>query len=186
MAAPNDLHILAGTGSRSLQEAPLADKYRAAELTAAELEERRSRFGDRLVVMSGMAEGFDKLLALTALRLDIKLWCAVPNHGYGAYYWGRKSLTGEDRLAEFERILAAAWQVTYVMEDIHHTSGLKLNGKHSNFVRNDFMVERAHEFLVWNPTSSGTKQCLATIVRSGRPYKVLDATTAGTLFAEED
>jgi hypothetical protein len=131
--------------------------------------------GGRLVVMSGCAEGWDACVAWTAIRAGIRLWAAVPNRGYGAHYWGRKSLTGRDQLPEFERILAAAWRVTYVMEEIHGTSALYLDGLHSNFVRNTFMVDKAQEFVVWDPSSRGTAHCLAEIKRAGKPFRVLSA-----------
>jgi hypothetical protein len=169
-------HVLAGTGSRQLQAVDNAAKKVAAELVTNEVIQRRDRYGDRLVVMSGMAEGFDKLLALTALRTGVKLWCAIPNRGYGAYYWGpAQSLTGTDQRAQFTAIVARAWRVTYVMEDVHRTQGLYLNGKHSNFIRNDYMVAQADEFLVWDPGSRGTQQCFATIRAAGRQYTLLSA-----------
>jgi hypothetical protein len=171
---PIGIHVLAGTGSRDLQTAPVAEKRAAAARVEAELAARVAQHGEALVVMSGMAEGFDKLLALSALRAGIRLWCAIPNKGYGNYYWSAKeSRTGKDQRAEFDRIVAAAWKATYVMEDIHHTHGIKLNGVHSNFLRNDFMVEQADEFLVWDPQSRGTKQCFATIRKVDKPYVVL-------------
>lgn len=165
--------IVAGTGSRHLQSAATSVKADATRRTRAEVRELHARYGDDLVIMSGMAEGFDKLIALTALREGIPLWCAVPSRGYGAYYWGRASLTGTDRLGEFRAILAAASWTTYVMEDVHHTGALYLHGVHANNLRNLWMVEQAGAFVVWNPTTTGTRHCVEAIERAGKPYRVI-------------
>jgi hypothetical protein len=166
-------HIVAGTGSRSLQVADNATKRYALDAVTLRLRERLSVHGDRLVVMSGMAEGFDSALALAGLKLGIRVWAVVPNRGYGPYSWGEHSTTGTPRLPAFQAILDQSWKVTYVMEDVHRTELLYLNGVHANFVRNDFMVEQAHEFLVWDPRSKGTAHCFAAIKRAGKPYEIL-------------
>src|SRR5690606_5647792 len=129
--------------------------------------------GDALVVMSGMAEGFDKCLAIAALNMGIRLWCAIPNKGYSDYYWKRHSLTGEDQSGTFFDIIRKAWRITYVMEEVHNVSAITLNGKHSNFWRNDFMVEKADEFLVYDIPTPGTQQCFKTIKASGKPFTVI-------------
>lgn len=171
---PPELFIVAGTGTRSIQTLDQTMKLIVKYIVMVELRRLKERYGDRLVIMSGMAEGFDKLLALCAIELDIKLWCAIPNRGYANYYWGRNSLTGQNQEAAFNAILTNAWRVTYVFEDVHgKTTGLYINGRHSNFVRNDYMVEQANAFLVWDPSSSGTRDCFDSIRRSGKPYKVL-------------
>lgn len=172
--------IVAGTGSRSLQDADNATKRAAMGLVTRCLHARLSEHPG-LIVMSGMAEGFDKALALTAIDLGIRLWAAVPNSGYAAYYWGRNSLTGTDQSRLFADIVRRAWRVTYVMEDIYEASGLYLDGQHSNFVRNDFMVDTADEFLVWDPSSKGTADCLVSIRRARKPYEVLSPEPAALL-----
>lgn len=169
--------IIAGTGSRSLRIAPREVQVAASDLMTAKVEQLRAVHGDRLVIMSGVAEGFDELLAVTALKMDVRLWAAVPNRGYSAYYWQRKSVTGMPRMPAFLKLTTAAWRVTYVMEDVHGRRGLYLNGVHSNFVRNLFMVDTAAEFLVWDPTSRGTEHCLKAIERARKPYEILSALT---------
>lgn len=173
-------YIVAGTGPRRLQVADRETCARAVEAVTEAVDGLKQRHGGRLVVMSGMAEGFDHLLAWVALRAGVRLWCAVPNQGYGRHYWGRASLTRTNRTAEFTRYLNAAWRRTFVMEDIHGTSALHLNGLHANFVRNDWMVDGdpvhfagADEWLVWDPISRGTAHCLAGIQKAGKPYRIL-------------
>jgi hypothetical protein len=166
--------IVAGTGSRGLKLASQEIKDRAVAATTASLEALKLIHGDKLRVMSGMAEGFDELIAMVAIKLEIKLIAAVPNKGYGAYYWANHSLTGTNRMGHFNGIIARADKVINVMEDVHGIQrGLYLNGRHSNFLRNDYMVAQANHFLVWDPSSSGTRDCLATIVKSGKPFEIL-------------
>lgn len=166
--------IVAGTGSRSIQTLNPTMKLIVKFIVLVELMRLKEKYGSRLVIMSGMAEGFDKLLALCAIELDIRLICAVPNKGYADYYWGRNSMTGQNRMDEFNAILAKAEKVVYVMEDVHNTTNLYLNGRHSNFIRNDYMVEQGNAFLVWDPSSRGTADAFASIRRVGKPYKILN------------
>jgi hypothetical protein len=44
---------------------------------------------------------------------------------------------------------------------VHYVCGkdIYVNGKHSNFVRNEWMADRADVVWVYNPTSRGTAQC---------------------------
>lgn len=165
--------VLAGTGSRSLRAAQREVQVEAMRRCTAAIEERHTLHGGRLVVMSGLAEGWDELIALTALRLGVRLWAAIPNRGYGAHYWGRNSVTGVPRLMAFREIVSQAWKVTHVMEDIHQRRLRLDDGTHANFVRNDYLVEQADEFLVWDPSSRGTAHCVAAIKRVGTPFTVL-------------
>lgn len=173
MTDATDVYVVAGTGPRRLQLASLPVKRAAVDAVAGRLSEVEAAVEGRLVVMSGMAEGFDACVALTTLRAGLRLWCAVPNRGYGAYYWGEHSVTGRDRRAEFDDILDRAWKVTYVMEDVHGRLGLRLDGEHANYVRNRWMVAQANEFVVWDPTTPGTEHCLAAVRAAGLPYVVL-------------
>lgn len=167
------MFIVAGTGSRSLQSADIEAKKEAHGIVTAELTRLRDKYGDDLIIMSGMAEGFDKLLAIAALELGIKLWCAIPSKGYGSYYWGQKSLTGKDQLKQFNELISKAEHVTYVDKVTPGMQGLYRDGKHVNFIRNEFMVFTANAFLVWNPSSKGTAHCLAEIRKADKPYKIL-------------
>jgi hypothetical protein len=160
--------VLAGTGSRSLRNAAPDVRAHAVAQVSSRLGKAFAERGDYLIVMSGMAEGFDHLLAVSALALGIPLWCAIPNKYYGRHYWKRNSVTGRDQYAEFCRIIDAARRVTYVMDDVYGTTALYLNGVHSNFVRNDWMVEQSDDFLVWDSTSKGTAHCVKAIQDAGK------------------
>lgn len=165
---PGGMWVLAGTGSRSLRTAPREVQVDAMERCTEAVARRVLEHGDRLVVMSGAAEGFDELLARVAIRLRVRLHLALPNRGYAAYYWGRASLLERDRSAEFTQIARYAEQITYVMEDVHGTRELKKDGLHANFWRNLFMVQTADDFLVWNLTSKGTAHCVEAIKKAGK------------------
>lgn len=187
---PDNDFILAGTGSRELANATAEVKAQAIERLRETLTVYKQLFGDKLVIMSGMAQGFDALLAFTALDMGIRLWCAVPNKGYGDYYWGpRGTITGTDARERFNRIISQAEKVFYIKEDVH---GITENGvyldvdfkraswnkynenyHHANFVRNDFMVDNADSFLVWDPSSKGTADCLTKIKRARINHLIL-------------
>lgn len=166
--------IVAGTGPRSLQTASVDGKKAAYSIVAAELIRLRVKYGEDLVIMSGMAEGFDNLLATVALDLEIPLHCAIPNKGYGSYYWGQKSATGQDRLVKFNEMVKAAKYVTYVDKVTPGMQGLYRDGKHVNFIRNEFMVFTANAFLIWDASSPGTRNCIKLVQDSGKPYKILN------------
>jgi hypothetical protein len=173
-------YVVAGTGPRNLRIAPPEQCADASNRLVATLVPLKEKHGEDLTVMSGLAEGWDELVAITAIRLDIALWAAVPNRTYGRFYWSaRQSVMKHDRVAEFDRILERAWRVTYVMEQVHRTSKLWVNGEHANMLRNTWMVTGAEpfpgadEFLVWNPTSGGTADCFGKILESGKPWKIL-------------
>jgi hypothetical protein len=100
----------------------------------------------------------------------------LPTRSYVQHYWGRKSLLGRDRTAEFAEIAAYAEKTTYVMEQIHGISALKLDGIHANAWRNLWMVDGgrsfpgADDFAVLGPVkpSSGTAHCVQAIKQAGK------------------
>jgi hypothetical protein len=197
--ATTELSIVGGTGSRELQLADGTVKKAVYDWLVKQLTMSADKHGDKLRVMSGMAEGFDALLAYTAMQLDIPFIAAVPNEGYGRYYWGPKnnagnggSITGTDRLDVFESYLKAAELVVYVKEEVHGItdSGVFLDVKNktaswdrgkglvnANFVRNDFMARYpgVKGFFVYDENSSGTSHCVGLLKQFGVLYKVFKA-----------
>lgn len=178
---PGRDYVLAGTGSRSLRTADRDTQIAAMRRCETAVNKAHAEHGDRLVVMSGGAEGFDELLARVAIHLHARPWLALPNRGYLTHYWGRASLLGRDRGTEAAELLAQAEQVTYVMEEVHGTTALTVDGLHAKFWRNRFMVDNATAFLVWDPTSRGTAHCLAAIRKARLPYEVLSPQPAALL-----
>lgn len=168
------MFTLAITGERSLQVADKEVIAYATEQIDNILDRAIAKYGDDLRGMTGMAEGADALFAARLIAKNVKFTAAVPNKGYGSYYWGRNSVTGKARFKKFMEYLEAADQVVYVMEDAHNTNDLYLKGVHSNFIRNQYMVDNADYFLVYNPESRGTSDCLKRIKASNKGFKLLE------------
>lgn len=176
--------VLAGTGPRALLLEPREVREAAMNLCLERIAERVLEHGSALVVMSGGAEGADECLARAAMRMQVRLWLAIPNKGYVAHYWGRKSQLGRDRTAEFARIAAYAEKTTHVMEQVHGTSKLTVDGLHANAWRNLWMVnggrgfDGADDFAVFGPVwpRSGTAHCVEAIRAAGkwRDHMMLD------------
>ncbi len=117
-----------------------------------------------------MAEGFDECVAFAAIELGLPLHAVVPNEGYGGYYWGRNSMTKTDRMEVFEGLLAYAGEngsIEYVIEDVYNTSGVEAEGKHSNWLRNERLVERADRFVALNWNTRGTNHCIRMVKEAG-------------------
>jgi hypothetical protein len=160
--------IVAGTGSRSFVPAEhrqVCDDT-STFLTAA----RKSDPGLR--VMSGMAEGWDEFMARVAIDLEIPFIAVLPTSEYGDYYWRKKSVSGTDRWSEFSDLLARAEQVVVVCTSLY------VEGVHANFVRNQYMVDQAEQFLVWNPESRGTADCVRRIKKAEKPFRVISDSVA--------
>lgn len=148
--------VIAGTGSRSLVNDE--DKMNKVEEYLIDLlTQAKAKHGDNLVVISGMAEGFDEALARSAMCVGVTLIAAIPNKGYSAYYWRDNSELKIDRMSAFQELARYANETGAV----HYVCGknVYVDGKHSNFVRNEWMADRADVVWVYNPTSKGTAQC---------------------------
>lgn len=156
-------YVIAATGSRSTKATPEL----VSKLTWF-LNKRATEHD--LTVISGMAEGWDELVARRCLALDIPFIAAVPHPGYGAYYWSAdRSLSGTDRVPEFLELLARASEVHYICGGVRDQSGL-----HSNFARNQWMVDRAHELVAHKEGASrGTTDCLSRASKAEKPWTEL-------------
>jgi len=154
-------YIIAGTGSRSFMPTDLARAWLHRHLTTTMVAH------PDLELMSGYAEGWDEFIAREAIASGLPLHAAIPNRGYGRYYWGQHSLTGRDRLAEFNELLSHAKTVVYVCgNDVYR------GGVHANFVRNQYLVDHANEFVVFGSTSRGTADCVRRIVLANKTYRM--------------
>lgn len=165
--AKGDYFVLSGTGARSLR---VADQFiidYAVSATESLVRQFKGHYGDRLRIASGMAEGFDELLACTATQLEVPFWAIIPTKTYGSYYWGQNSRTQTNRLELFNRFLDLAEEVEYVEKNMYR------KGRHANFWRNDRLVQLADHMLVWDPSSRGTSECLATIKKVKRPHTII-------------
>ena len=124
-----------------------------------------------LTVISGMAEGWDELVARRCVALGTPFMAALPHPGYGAYYWSaERSLSGEDRTGELNELLAVAASVHYVCGGVYgELAGRQL---HSNFIRNQWMVDRADELVAHREPgiSRGTDDCLRRAQTASKPW----------------
>jgi len=166
-----DAGILAGTGSRQLQLASMADKRQIFAKTISVIQSYIDANGPTQI-MSGGAEGFDSCLARAAMHLELPLILAIPNKSYGSYYFGKNSVTKTNRLDKFREMVDYASEVVYI-SDFFPGQGVKPGGRHLNFRRNDFMVAEADHMLVYDSKTPGTKDCFTTIKKSGRPYTII-------------
>lgn len=174
--------VIAATGSRSLATTTSEEQARVRDALAAEVDRVRVRYGTSLIVMSGMAEGFDEAVARAAVDADVEFWTAIPNRSYGRHYWGRQSRTGRDRTGEFTEFVERADHVTFIAEEVAGTTSLYVNGRHMNFVRNDYMVAVANAFWVYDTgRSAGTADCVRSIASAGLPYKHLGPPVGPTI-----
>lgn len=158
--------VVAGTGARELQIASTATKAAAHDYLTGQLEALKEKYEQKLIILTGGAEGFDALLAKVALECGINLFIALPNKGYGKYYWERHSVTGSDRKPVFDWYLEQASQVIYACDKLYSA-----DGTHSNLVRNQYMVDHADAFYVYDKKSRGTSDCFRKLVKAGLPYK---------------
>ena len=152
-----------GTGSRSMVTNPHRHNiYANLEQKVLQL---REQYPD-LVLISGMAEGWDEAIAKVGMRNEIPYEVALPTNTYGQYYWAQHSVLHRNRIAVFNELVEHACTVTIISKSLY------LNGLHANFVRNQYMVDRCNKALVFNPTSSGTRDAVARLVSAHKPYLV--------------
>lgn len=145
---------ISGTGSRALALKPRDHQINIFMKLKAELHKRNPS-----QVISGGAEGFDSALAAAAFALGIPFTLALPSPSYGEYYWKHHSVTNKDRYDVFQRHLDRASEVVYVCD--HHSYGK------ANFIRNEWMVDRADFFFVYDRTSRGTSHCVKLLEAKG-------------------
>lgn len=163
MTISTEHYYVMGTGSRSMRTDPNAQTIYKHLLTKVELLAEQH---PNLWMISGMAEGWDEAIAKAAIALGIPFTAAIPNDTYGAYYWGRNSVTGKDRINDWYAIIGQAREVVIVCNSI------KVDGVHSNFIRNQWMVDHSDHALVYAPQSSGTRDALARLVQAQESYEV--------------
>lgn len=155
-------YYVAGTGTRQIQKLPMPVKAQIFMDIQEFLQDMIFTHGE-VGVISGMAEGFDKALAVVALNMDLPLVACVPNDGYGHHYWGLHSLTGRDMEYHFDHLLSRATEVEYT-DEFYGTRALYKDGIHMNFWRNQRMVDRSDHLLAYGTKETvndgGTADCV--------------------------
>lgn len=152
-----------GTGSRSMVVA--ANRLHIYHHLRSHVLRLRDQHPD-LVLISGMAEGWDEAIAKVGMRENIPFHAYVPNPGYGTYYWRDHSLTGCNRATQFDELLAAASKVVYVAQTLY------VGNVHANFVRNQAMVDACNLALVYQASSSGTADAVRRLTAANKPFIV--------------
>lgn len=152
-----------GTGSRSM----VTHKDRVAIYNNLQDEILRllAKY-PALHLVSGMAEGWDEAIAKVAFRNNIPYSVYLPNNGYGKYYWGEHSFLGVDRMHTFNELVLGATERIVVCKSLY------VDGVHANFVRNQAMVDACDGALVFDVSSSGTRDAVTRLKKAGKPYKV--------------
>jgi len=171
-------YYIAGTGSRELILD--VDKRREVRDYLADLlTKAKEKHGDKLIVISGMAEGFDEALARAAIMADVSFIAAIPSPDYIEYYWGKTSMLRRNRMSEAQEILSKAQEIVYVCPSSpsKRGNGVKYpqNGG-ANIDRNEWMVDHANIVWVYNPTTPGTARCYAYLKKVGKPAFIIDTT----------
>lgn len=142
--------VYAGSGSRSLREDPMMfDKVVMRLIEMIEMSKPA-------MLITGMAEGFDEALAIAAIATNTPLKAMVPFKGYCNHYWGVKSVTGRNRLAECKEILAYAQStggVEYICSDWNGP-----DGRSAMIHRNEAMANACDKAWIYNPVTPGTKR----------------------------
>ena len=157
--------IYAGSGSRSLKKDPEMFTQVFTRLIEIIRESKPS------LLITGMAEGFDEVLALAAMATQTPLKAMIPYKGYGNHYWGKASSTGKSRLGEYRDILTYAQStggVEYICSDKKGP-----DGRWAMTHRNEAMANACDKAWVYNPVTSGTKQFHNYCVDNKIPFYII-------------
>lgn len=162
--------FVAGTGPRNLQLLPQDQKTELLFKIGRHLTDLLDSH-DNLVVISGMAEGFDAALATSAVNLGVPWVAAIPTPSYGSYYWGQHSQTGTNRLEDFLNLLMKATETVICSQNLY------VDGLHANFYRNQWMVDHADHLLAYDLNRGGTQDCIRRAEAKGIPISRVSQVT---------
>ena len=163
-----------GTGSRSLVVSlDRKDVYGIVETRILEIAAGED---GGIVLFSGLAEGFDEMIAKIGIRNGIDVVGFLPNLGYPDYYWRRNSLTGYNRIHHYREMFDQLTDCVVCCSSIYE------DGEHSNFVRNRIMVAAADHALVYNPKSTGTAHAVSHLRANNVPFEVYPFIVQKELF----
>lgn len=184
------MKAIMGTGPRSMVTAPdRVEIYQNTEAHVLHLQEIEP--DGKIILISGMAEGWDEAIAKIGLRNGIEYHVYLPTRDYGNYYWGQHSLLGVSRIAIFNQLVDGAARVTY-LEDIYGPPrfmrrheidkytiagpNYNINGLwvHANMARNQVMVDncRGGRALVYDANTPGTRDAVARLKQARLGYEV--------------
>lgn len=146
--------IVAGTGHRPLKLGGYSRSlFERLVVVAEEALEPNLHHG--LVVISGMALGWDQALAQAALNLKLPLVAAVPFKGQ-ELAWPQASQEA------YHKLLDQASSVVYVSDPGYAPWKMQR--------RNEWMVDQAGVVLaMWNGSAGGTANCIRYAEAQGVP-----------------
>jgi hypothetical protein len=128
-------YIVAVTGHRE-GDLSLDQRHAAGIGLEQKLSSAKQRYGDGLLVLSGMASGVDQYAANICIRLGIKFTACVPHKDYFSNYgMGDSAAQGL-----IHGMLDAAYRVVYVCD------ALKFHWK-MNLTRNEYMLRYCNAVL---------------------------------------
>ena len=146
--------IVAGTGHRKLGGSYELDSPVAKSVREVTLDFLAKREVDQ--VISGMALGFDTILALAAIEFDIPVLAAVP-------FEGQEERWPEASQRRYRLILAHPLVSTWVVAP-GRFNVFKLQN------RNRWMVDRCDMLLAcWDSSYGGTKNCIDYALEIDKP-----------------
>ena len=119
-----------------------------------------------LHLLIGGARGFDVWTAYAASRLAIPYTVCFPNWGYPDYYWLTAKSGQQPAPETFSNMVRNAHRVVYV-----YTKQVYVGGKHTNFLRNDYMLKFADAVFA----GVNTPHAYSRKVRGGTSHAILEA-----------
>lgn len=180
------MKIIMGTGSRSVvKDVNARGIYSVTEQYLVGWHQLEP---DGILLITGMAEGWDEIIAKVGLRNNIPYDAYIPTKNYGEYYWGKKSLLGRNRMATWYELVDGARRVTY-LEDIYGSPRMMrkseidkytiagpnyfINGiwLHANFARNEVMAQNSDMAVVYDAGSSGTRDAVTRLRELKKPMR---------------
>lgn len=174
------MKFLSGTGTRQIAAWSPDDQREVLDITIQAIEPWVE--ADDVTLVSGFAQGFDTVIILAAMELDLPYIGCIPNRGYGRYYWGKNSVTGKDAYTQYLEYLDGAVEIEYTNE-FYGTNSLYYQGKHMNFWRNQRLVDRGDGLLAWaeskKEADGGTKDCIQRAVNAEMHIDFLKAEQRG-------
>lgn len=151
--------VVAGTGHRPQKLQSSWSQYESLTLPRLTLLAEKALLREKpVLVISGMALGWDTAIAQAAINLEIPLVAAVPclNH---ALKWN------EVQQATWQRIIDKA--IAVHCPNVPYTPAAMQ-------IRNEWMCDRANRILaLWDGSSGGTANCLKYAKKKGVEIKNL-------------
>lgn len=156
---PEGQLVIAGTGHRPQKLQSAWSQYEALTLPRlTALAESALKQAKPVLVISGMALGWDTAIALASINLEIPLIAAVPCLNHAAKW-------SQSQQDQWQYIIDRA--IAVHCPDVPYTPAAMQ-------IRNEWMCDRANRLLaLWDGSSGGTANCLKYAKKKGIEVKNL-------------